>query len=154
MTYPNIKAAALAFYCAFEQRTIGDRPPFYVLKDGRPDWMRGAIYEAHNGILLDDWSYSACYSIVSDLADCDEADTESDIRERSDEFIGGRIDEATSRLAAWLASHSARVGYCDEAADDYGAVADIRKAMQRGQHLELSQIFNAILSALVEQVEA
>lgn len=153
MTYPTIRIAALAFMDAFQRKTRDNGDAFYSLKGGTPEWMRDAICDAHDDKLPDDWSYDACHSIVCAICDSSDDDTESDIRDRDCEIIDSCIDSYTNRLALWLASHSARIGYCEEAGKEYGAPTDIVRAMRQGQYYELSLIFAAILSAIVAQVE-
>jgi hypothetical protein len=153
MTYPTIRAAALAFLDAFERKTRDNGDSFYCLKNDRPGWMVNAIRAAHDGKMPDDWTYDACHSIVCALCDSDDDATEGDIRNRDGEIIYSCIDCYTNRLALWLASDSARVGYCEEAGKEYGAQTDIVRAMQQGQYYELSLIFEPLLSAIVAQGE-
>jgi hypothetical protein len=154
MTYPNLKEAAAAMAESFEQRTRANGESFYALKDEAPDWMTDALYEAHNGILPDDWAYSAARSLVNGLADIDSDDTAESVQYngRDSEIIDSCVDVYTGRLTAWLASHLARVAYCDDAAEEYGEPGDMIKRIAQGQYYELSQIFNAILSACEAQV--
>ena len=54
----------------------------------------------------------------------------------------------------WLASHLDRPGYCDEAAEEYGARPDgIVTAIAWGMAHELGEVFDAVRQHLEEMVE-
>ena len=135
---------AQLFADQFEARTRANGDRFDCLKDEAPEWMGDAMRDAHGGMMPDDWRYSAARSIVEALAD--DADPD-DMGER----IDGLVDVYTGRLTAWLASHGARVGYCDEAAAEYGPFDSVDRLLMAGQYRELEEIAGALIQAIRDQ---
>lgn len=59
------------------------------------------------------------------------------------------VDIYTSELVAWLGSHAARPGYCDQAVEE-GLVegeTDIVKRIMAGQYLERMEVFHSTIAA-------
>lgn len=155
MTYPTIQEAAAALFAAFvsdKRHVTGDK--FYKLADGSPEWMTDAIHAAHGDMMPDDWRYACIRSVASAVAEV--ADDE-DMDDARHEAVDAIVDVYNARLAAWLGSHGGRLGYCDEATEEYGAASaldgGIAKLMQFGQYREIDEVWGLLVAALEGQVE-
>ena len=123
-----------------------------ILKNGAPEWIRDAIHEAHGSMMPDDYVYDISKDAFRAIADADSADLE-DLEELGAEFAD-RVDIYTAKLCAWLGSSLHRLGYCDEAAEEFGGeLQTMSDRLMQGQYLERSRIFSAILSACEAQAE-
>jgi len=74
---------------------------FTSLADGAPEWLREAVYEAHHGMLPNDWVFEEC------RAACDAID-EGSIEPDSDgddlhQHVEGRVDPYTKDVFQWAA---------------------------------------------------
>ena len=128
----------------FETRTR-DWSTYTTLKDGRPDWIYDAVYEAHGDMPPDDRIYRLCRDAFMFIHDNDA--TEDD----AGEFAEQAVDVYTMNRLRWLASHLSRPGLCDEAADEFGGGYDDASITDRigwGQYLEASRVYAAIWTAV------
>lgn len=126
----------------------------YTLKDGSPEWMRDAIFEAHAAIdsrLPDDWIYEAVVSLASNYNVYDDADT---CRDAENEICDGSVDIYTNDLTSWLANHLGNVALCDEAAEEFGLESgDLDQRIRLGQLLAYQRISAALIDAVESQAE-
>lgn len=119
---------------------------YIYAKDGAPEWMQTLCQDAHDEILPDDYVYSVIEDALDSIIDNDgDADSATDSIE---------ADTYNRDLLAWLASHTFRVGYCDEAAEEIGLGSDagIIDRIQLGQCFEKRAIFQSVINSL-ENIE-
>lgn len=120
---------------------------FIKLKDDAPNWIKDAVYVAHDDMMPDDRIYDVACQAFHFIAESD--DDEPD----SGEFANSTVDVYTGQLTAWMASHLARVSLVDEARDEFGDGEDIASMIAMGQYLESTRVFHAILEACRGEVE-
>jgi hypothetical protein len=153
MTYPTIQEAAAALFAAFVSAKRDNGDTFYKLADGSPEWMTDAVRAAHGDMMPDDWRYRFIREVASAVSEV--ADDE-DLDDARHEAVDAIVDVYNARLAAWLGSHSARLGYCDEAMEEYGAAialdGGIAKLMQLGQYREIDEVWGQLVAALEGEV--
>ena len=146
MTKLQIKAQEL--YDAFETfKRPNEDTTNWKLKDNSPSWMTNIIHTAHGNMFPDDYRYDYTMDAVGLIADNDE-DSLDDLKYEIE------ADIYTSSLLAWLASHSSRTGYVDEAVEsmghsDMGIIGDI----MMGQVTERQEIFDSVLESLKNLVD-
>lgn len=143
----TIQKLASDLYDALETRRRDNGEAFHTLRDDAPEWMRDAVREAHGDMLPDDWRYGAIKRVACAMADVAE---DEDLDDAAHEACDAMVDVYNGTLCTWLASHGARMGYCDEAADEYGYDKErgIIGLMQLGQFAEYREIWSALASAL------
>lgn len=147
----TLSSLAVEALAQFHTVTRGNAEFIVTLKDTAQQWLRDAIYMAHDGMLPDDWKYStareACYAIAH-------ADGYNDLRRVALEFEQD-TDVYTADLLRWLSSNVQRPGYCDDIADGRPCwKASITDTIRAGQALERREIFDTILTAIEdEQIE-
>lgn len=129
-----------------ESKTRPEGEMFWSMKDRRPDWIRDMVTAVHdNGSWLpDDFKYQMIVQsldLLSEGVDPEEPQLEPDVY--------------THDLNKWFVSHLERAGYVDEATadmghSDQGVVGDL----MMGQIREKEEIFNRVVQALRERLEA
>lgn len=122
-----------------------------TLRDGSPEWMRDAVYAAHDALgygLPNDWCYAACSEVASSLADHAPVDADA-AREASHEVADGAVDVYHSARTKWLADHHANVSLVDQACEELGVASDasIYDRIATGQHGAYLSIVEALISA-------
>jgi len=145
----TVATLAAEMSASFETRTRTNGDEFRCLKDGSPEWMTDVLFDAHDGMLPDDWRYRMVESAVDAIADSDGNEDESG--EAADAFVPVYNRD---RLE-WLASNLTRAGYCDDAASE-GLVADDAPILDRiaaGIYAEFQEVYSAVVEALRTQVE-
>ena len=129
---------ALAY---FEKANRTNGVEFWKVKDGAPQWVTDLCFASHSegAMLPDDWRY--VFIVEALVALEEEIDLEPDIY--------------TSELCAWLASNVNRVGYVDDARNEWGGdLKSIFDELQLGQLTEKREVFDqvtAFLEALIEE---
>ncbi len=129
---------ALAY---FEKANRTNGVEFWKVKDGAPQWVTDLCFASHSdgAMLPDDWRY--VFIVEALVALEEEIELEPDIY--------------TSELTAWLASNVNRVGYVDDARDEWGGdLKSIFDELQLGQLTEKREVFDqvtAFLEALIEE---
>jgi hypothetical protein len=63
-------------------------------------------------------------------------------------------DIYTHSLLAWLASHLERSGYCDEYMQEISTPQNTIDLLQGGQYLEKREVFDLVLRALQDRLDA
>lgn len=147
-TYDKIKTAAHEVSLAFvRDKRTSNGAEFVKLADGSPKWMQDLCFAAHadGAMLPDDWRYEFIESACDALSDHDDEDDARDSIEP---------DIYNGELCAWLASNLNRMGYCDEAIEEYGEFKSIASLMAFGQLSEKREVFEQVLSFLREHVES
>lgn len=116
-----------------------DGTEFVQLTDDAPDWLRDAVYEAHDGELPNDWRYETARSIVAGL----------DEGLEPDEIAENLVDVYTPDLLAWTSGPPLRIHYVDEAPQDFGA-PDPAGQLARGQWLAIDRMVAVLAEAYDE----
>ncbi len=135
----SIETLACALSEAFEGGTRDNGDKFRKLRQGSPEWMTDAIHEAHADMMPDDWRY-ACIEAAAYAIAAGETG--------AGDFADAQVDPYNGARVAWLASHSYRADYCDEAAVFLGGEGSIMDRIGWGQYREASEIFDLLYSFL------
>lgn len=152
-TSPVQQAAAAAYRAMERAKRDGSDESYVRVKDGAPEWIKDAIYDAHGGgeILPDDWTYSAARSAFECIS---EADDPQDARH---EWADAEVDTYTNARLEWLADYPGALEAVDEAIDEMGwpseAAGTIATLAGYGQYIAAGRIYDAILAACEEQAE-
>jgi hypothetical protein len=129
----------------FETRKRDSGEAFASLKDGRPEWLYEAVYEAHGGTLPDDWVFAECRAACDAIDDGYLVDEDS-VHEHAD----GRVDVYTRRLYQWSADMCLTDTYSEaeaEARDLCEASADTDKRIATIQYCAIRSIASRMLQA-------
>lgn len=135
------------------------RRHYYRLRDGSPAWMQDAIHEAHDHgeMLPDDQRYTMIMCAVRALASEDVTD-----EDEARDYVTDDLPIYTGSLIDWLNTYAGRrLGYCDEAVDEFGPDApevftararDVGSftfaVLQAGYALEQEEVFAQVFDAL------
>lgn len=148
---PNLTETARALADAFERKTRDNGESFYCLADGRPDWMQEAMWAAHGDgdMLPNDWTYRFAARMAEHIAEA----LAYGAHERFDIIAEGAdslVPVYNAERASWLASHLSRVGFVDDASEEYGTPSEggIMAMIGRGIYFELEMIGNALWDAI------
>ena len=154
MTDQLHKIAAEAYAC-FETATRDNGSEFVRVKEGSPEWVTDLVRKAHgDDFLPDDWRYetirSALGFIADEATDKSAPTSDRDPDDASAEFADSQVDVYTSELIAWMGSNLRRVGYVDEAVEEYGGelAGDIVRQIMLGQYAEAEEVYALTLNAL------
>ncbi|HBF13408.1 MAG TPA: hypothetical protein DDW49_08515 [Deltaproteobacteria bacterium] len=119
----------------------GNKHEVYVLKDNAPDELVDLIHKAHGDFMPDDFRYETILDALYAFAGCDNADID-DVRLEADIY--------THDLLQWLGSNLNRVGYCDQAQDEFGLEkADVLTLITYGQQMEKDEIVSLVREGLI-----
>lgn len=135
----------------FEQATRREGETYWRLRDadegatGAPDWVRDAVYSAHDDEIPNDWRYETCVAIADAIDNADAEDVFDAWR-----FASEQCDEDNGSLAAWLAGNNGRFSYCDEEMDEAGAGATLYDLIQSGQHRCIRQMAEVLYAAQLD----
>lgn len=143
----------------WETASREDGSKFDRLKDGRPEWLHDLVREAHGrdhdgspAFLPDDWRHEFARGAIDAIAYAGE---DADLDDVEHEFADGAVPAYTSERLAWLSSHLQRPGYCDEAAETFGA--EERELVDRvalGMYAEAREVFGIVRRELESRAEA
>ena len=143
----NIQTDPTQVSSLFERATRADGSTYIVLTTTpETEWLRDAVYAAHDGELPNDWRFQICAHIVELLEDGYSADMHS-------ELADSLVDVYTANLFAWLAADQSRTAYCDEAwSDDLASASDhgIVGLISAGQYLAISAMVDILAQAIEE----
>jgi len=132
----------------FTPKTRDNGASYWVLEDA-PEWASDMVREAHAGMLPNDTSYQMIYDLAWRMADYDADQWDACCTE----IIDSAIDAGYHELLAWVSSNLTRMEYCNEAIHD-GLAGELGNILMAGQERELSFIFDCIVSAITDQLEA
>ena len=145
---PTINELADEFSRAFVLLHRQDGSPYFVLRDGSPEWMRDAAMKAHGDFMPDDTRYEFILDalhIIANGANLDEAEDSLE------------ADIYNANLLRWVSSNLVRMGYVDEAMEEIGGEFDsLASALQLGQLAERREVLYAIwkeLEAMADEGE-
>lgn len=122
------------------------RGSIVTMADNAPKWFAQLVQDAHGQMLPDDWKYQCIQCALDDFAECEDPE---------DVIANLEEDIETHSLLKWLGSSNLRVGYCDDAADEWGIEpeSDILRRIGLGQRFEKIEVYNSVLWSLQTQVE-
>lgn len=153
----NLIETARALADAFEHKTRDNGEGFYCLKDGSPDWMQDALHAAHDGgdMMPNDWSYRFASQMADHIAETLEYAPDNDLSDIVSEGADILVPAYNSDRLAWLASHTSRVAFVDDAAEELGIAPDggIMAMIGTGIYTELQMIGAALVEAIEAQVD-
>jgi hypothetical protein len=149
MSAPALHEIAREAVEAFETATREDSTSYVRLKDDAPEWIGEAVQKAHGDFLPDDWRYAYIEGSFRLIADAGE---DEGLDELADQFADDS-DIYTGNLLAWLSSNLRRVGYVDEARDEFGAASfeSVTQEITAGQAAERREVFAAVRVAVLKE---
>lgn len=107
-----------------------------------PEWISDMCRDAHGDFLPDDHRYAFIVEALRDLENgCGE-----DFSPEADIF--------THELLKWVASNLNRVGYVDEAIENYGPFKTLVDSLQAAQYEERREVYQSVYASLAARVEA
>ena len=121
-----------------------DGTEFITRTDDAPEWFRDMVHNAHLGLMPDDWSYR----IIADAVDAIDEGVERD------NFTDTTIPVYTYDHLQWLASNLTRMGYCDEALEEFGTPKDTDTLIWWGMSIEYGMVYDVVKAAIDEQEDA
>ena len=141
----TVQELASEAYACFETAKRPDGAEYVRVKDETPDWVSELVYKAHGGDFLpDDWRYATIRSALAFIGD--------DATEPEDEagdFADTQANAYTGELIAWLGSNLRRVGYVDDARQEYGGdFTSVLDEIAAGQYTEAREVYELVLDAL------
>ncbi len=98
----------------FKTKHRPDGTTYTCLVDTAPEWLREAVYEAHDGEMPNEWRYEKCAGLWDAIID--EANGGVEPYELAEDLI----DVYTTDLLAWLTP--CRVHYVDTAITEFGDI--------------------------------
>lgn len=136
----------------FETRERVDGTKFVTLKDEHPEWLKDAVYEAHDDTLSDDWVYEECRA-ACDAIDEGSLKDEDGLHEHAD----ARVDVYTKARFKWAADFCLTRLYAiaeEEVADlAPGAEVPISDRIGVIQYCAIRTIASKMLEAAKEHAE-
>jgi hypothetical protein len=137
---------------SFELATRDNGEKYFRLREGHPQWMQDVIRAAHGDMMPDDQRYEMIRDIVGCVNERDPSEWEDS--DTAHEICDSLVDVYYSGLTAWLASHIDRIGYCDQAAEDMGAVSgDMNQRLMAGQYTEYQEIYYSVVQSVLALAE-
>lgn len=146
----TIHDLACDFLANLKERVRSNGEDFLTLNDDAPAWMHEAVRDAHANFAPDDWRYEMIRRALFAIDEADEAG--EDLSEQVGpvwDALDSAVDVYTGQLTAWLASNVQRVGYCDDAREEYGTdFNSLTGWIQAGQLAEMREVADSILESL------
>ncbi len=133
----------------FKKRERSDGEEFFCLSDDAPEELETLVEEVHGDFLPDDWRYRFIWESLIQIG---EAEPEDEPLEDLYQWI--EADIYTSDLLKWFGSNTQRIGYVDEARNEYGCehLDSVVDEIRVGQEREKHEVFFSVLNSLKEQV--
>jgi hypothetical protein len=143
----TIQSLAAELSGSLERRARNNGADFLIIRDGSPSWVSEVIDAAHTDgrdhMLHDDHRFEFVAESASALSECDDPND-----------VELAPEERTSRLTAWLHSRPDRLGWCDEAAENFRfRVVGLFTRIQRGHWLERNHVLGIVREQLRELAE-
>lgn len=134
---------------------------YVTLKDGAPEWLRAAVYEAHDGLLPNDWVYAECEAACDFIDEYREREgslDEGDMHDALFEHCDGRVDVYNSAVFGWAAElcNSDLFAAAEERLADMGQPDPKEGEVKRLQQLQfyaIDIIANVMIEAAKEHGE-
>ena len=133
----------------FESAKRADSDERYTrTQEGTPEWIHDMVQDVHGGMFPDDWKYDCISSALDTISESD------DPQDAIGEFADGQVDPYDSDRIEWLASHSSRQGYVDDAVSEFGhSDRGIVDQIALGQYYEANEVYGLVLRALEDRLE-
>ncbi len=132
-------------YCMMfgrKERPNGDK--FTCVKDeyDNDETLKQLIRDAHGDHMPDDFIYDTIIEALDTIGDT--------VADYDLNYLNMEADVYNSDLLKWLASHSDRVGYCDEILAEYGhgINLDLMEIIQHAQQREKEEILHSVIESL------
>ena len=118
------------------RKTRDNGEVFVTQADYAPEWFSGMVYKCHDGLLPNDWVYSAIESSIDDLA------------------VGYEHPEPdTSRSRAWFYDFPDSDYFCDESFFEIGMPKNgIGDLIVQGMYFHFDQVFHQVKFTLEGQL--
>lgn len=133
----------------FETRKRDNGESFVTLKDGHPEWLKSAVYEAHRGQLPDDWIYAVCARV------CEKIDDQGFCADAwSHEFCDSEVDIYTKERFKWAHEQCLTTLFSEaeeRAAELSSGCKDANEWLGVVQFCAIEIIVGCIVSAVREQ---
>jgi|APSaa5957512493_1039668.scaffolds.fasta_scaffold39291_2 hypothetical protein len=114
------------------------------LREDAPDWLRDAVYEAHDDETPNDWRYEKCAEIWENITSEDEA-------HEPHELTDHLTDIYTGDLLAWLTP--GRVHYVDKVLEEWPEVKCFATILHTAQAYAIDQMIGVLLWAHNDNAE-
>lgn len=128
-----------------------DGKPGVTTTDDRPEWLQGAIREAHTGDLPHDWIYAECQAVCEAIDDGTFKDEVLGYQEDAiHEFADSRVEVYTKARYEWAAEFCLTYTYAEaegEDTDNGGDSSDVAEKLGRVQYYACARIARVILEA-------
>jgi hypothetical protein len=151
-TTANLLELATAFRNAFETGKRNNGSEYVFLRDGSPEWMRDACYNAHHNNMPNDAIYEMIQTAVQMLVDGLDADDARD--EAVDILSAVEAPIYTHELLRWLSTAPLAMGCCDEYIQNNGTFESTFQLLQEGWFIQFGEVSQSILNSLESQIEA
>ncbi|MEO6811041.1 MAG: hypothetical protein ABI353_18175 [Isosphaeraceae bacterium] len=138
----TISEAAAEARSHFTSKTRNDGSAFWSCDhDTTPEWVQDMARAAHGEMFPDEWRYAFIVEALDLLEEDEDAEPDADV--------------CTSNLTAWLASRNDRLGYCDDAREEFAIREDatLFDRLQAGQLAERSEVHQAVHAALMTRMD-
>lgn len=134
-----------SFFVKLERNAEDPASVAVTLTDDHPEWLKEAIYDAHDGTGPNDWVYEEC------LAACDAIDDGSlTCGDDAHEHADGRVDVYTQARFVWAACFCLSSLFAEaeeQAKDGADGIEDVGDHLGRVQYYAIERIARIILDA-------
>jgi hypothetical protein len=129
----------------FFSATRADGSAYWHLTSSAPEWLRDAVYEAHDGELPNDWRFETCADIWEILQEALHYGTDLD------DVCAQAADRLTPvyvwEQLAWFQDYTSRVNWIDEAFATFGRPGDSGVMLMQAIGLAIDAMANIIVNA-------
>jgi hypothetical protein len=135
----------------FETRTRANGEAFVTIKDDAPEWLRGAVRDAHAGDLPSDWIYAECQAACEAIDEGTLSD-EDDLHQHADD----RVEIYTKALFAWAADMSGTTTWAsaEEEAEEVGSnTGGCEERIRAIQFFAIKSIASSMLEAVAANTD-
>lgn len=145
--YDCFETAHRSAHPAYVHSGDEDGDAYVRVIEGAPGWVTDLCHHAHGEMFPDDWRYRAIRDALEAIMEADDLD------DAGAEYADGMVDVYTGARLAWLSSNLNRVGYCDDAQDEYGSEdQSVTALIGQGQYQEASEVFG-LVRGFLEKLE-
>lgn len=109
------------------------------LRADAPDWLRDAVYEAHDGEIPNDWRYDICSALWDEITD------EGNGGMEPHEFADGLADVYTGRLLDWLTP--GRLHYIDTVLEEWDEIKSFSTILDIAQAYAIDRMAIILVDA-------
>lgn len=127
---------------------------YIYLKSAKAGWQQDLVQDAHNDMMPDDFKYLFVWDVLNNIVDHEDGTPLCTFQDLLNEWADSDIDVYTHDLIKWMGSNLTRLGYCDDAAKDWGLEASVLMSarMMHGQRMERLEVYQSVLSSLDDQL--